>query len=459
MKTPPLTRTCQEFRQQMNRRSFLQTGLLGAGGLSLANLLQQEASAKASGRSVDRTKNVIILWMRGGPSQHDMWDPKPDSPEDYRGEFKPISTSVAGIHVTDMLPLSARIMDKWAIVRSLAHRPEDGNVGHSDGDQICFTGYPAGRDAEFNVMPSCGAYVIKQKQHLDRTLPAYVMIPRHVPGTGAAWLGRNCEPLETMADPASPGPFVMPNLKRNEAVSEDQLRARLGLWQGFNQLDIGSEGRSLAEYQSQALEILQSDRCRTAFDLDREPAAIRERYGNMPAFDPKDPMRCGAPNWAQRMLLARRLVEAGVRLVTVDLRWWDFHKEGFDSQRRGFLPRWDRAYTALIEDLAQRGLLESTLVVAWGEIGRTPRVNKDAGRDHWPYVMSAAIAGGGVRGGQVVGASDAKGAYPKDNRKLPHDVLATIYRHLDMDWTINYHDHTGRPHPVLPQGKPIEELF
>jgi uncharacterized protein (DUF1501 family) len=179
----------------------------------------------------------------------------------------------------------------------------------------------------------------------------------------------------------------------------------------------------------------------------------------MEAFDPKDPMRCGAPNWAQRMLLARRLVEAGVRLVTVDCRWWDFHKQGFDSQRRGFLPRWDRAYTALIEDLEQRGLLSSTLVVAWGEIGRTPRVNDQAGRDHWPYVMCAAFAGGGVKGGRTVGTSDSQGAYPKDTPKIPHDVLATIYRHLGMDPKANYTDQTGRPHPVLPEGSPIDELF
>ena len=159
------------------------------------------------------------------------------------------------------------------------------------------------------------------------------------------------------------------------------------------------------------------------------------------------------------MLLARRLVEAGVRIVTVDLRWWDFHKEGFDSQRRGFLPRWDQAYTALIEDLEQRGLLESTLVVAWGEIGRTPRVNATGGRDHWPYVFSAAFAGGGVQGGRVVGSSDHQGAVPRDNPKLPHDVLATIYRHLGVDTKAQYTDSAGRPHLALAEGSRIEELF
>jgi uncharacterized protein (DUF1501 family) len=159
------------------------------------------------------------------------------------------------------------------------------------------------------------------------------------------------------------------------------------------------------------------------------------------------------------MLLARRLVEAGVRLVTVDLRWWDTHVEGFDTMRNGFLPRWDRAYSALIEDLDQRGLLDSTMVLAWGEFGRTPKVNEKAGRDHWPNVFSAAIAGGGIQGGRVIGSSDDKGGEPASNPKTPQDVLATLYRHLGVDTTAQYLDHSGRPHPVLPSGTPIDELF
>jgi len=179
----------------------------------------------------------------------------------------------------------------------------------------------------------------------------------------------------------------------------------------------------------------------------------------MPEFKAPTPDRCGVPAWSQRLLLARRLVEAGVRLVTVDLRWWDTHVQGFDTMRNGFLPRWDRAYSALIEDLDQRGLLATTMVIAWGEFGRTPKVNSNAGRDHWPNVFSAAVAGGGIRGGRVIGASDAKGAEPAENPKTPQDVLATMYRHLGVDATIQYTDHSGRPHPVLPSGTPIDELF
>jgi uncharacterized protein (DUF1501 family) len=216
---------------------------------------------------------------------------------------------------------------------------------------------------------------------------------------------------------------------------------------------------AMDRFGQRAWDILCSPAAQKAFDLDSEPAALRERYGYMPAFDPGAADRCGAPNWAQRMLLARRLVESGVRLVTVDLRWWDTHVQGFDSLRRGFLPRWDQAYTALVEDLRERGLMDKTLVVAWGEFGRTPRVNKDAGRDHYPNVFSAALCGGGVQGGRVIGSSDAHGAFPRDNPKTPQDMLATIYAHLGVDTKHQYLTPAGRPVSVLPNGEPIAELF
>ncbi|MFT5522430.1 MAG: hypothetical protein ACI9HK_000374 [Pirellulaceae bacterium] len=455
------SKTCHEFRQQLaiDRRALLRIGMLGAGGLTLSQLLQLEAAAARGGAATKKERSVIILWMRGGPSQHDQWDPKPNAPVEIRGEFGPISTSVPGIQISEMQPLCAKMMHKWAIVRSLHHRKEDGNVGHSNGDQICFTGYPAGRSADENVMPSCGSYVAKQQQDMNPGLPAYVMIPRMVPGTGAAWLGNAYKPFETLADPAATGPFQVPNFALADGLTTDRLDNRRGLLSQLDQSKRDREMETTDRFQNQALNIVTGGKARAAFDLEQEPQHVRERYGFMPAFDPGDPQRCGSPNWSQRMLLARRLVEAGVRLVTVDLRWWDFHKQGFDSQRRGFLPRFDLAYTALIEDLEQRGLLDDTLVVAWGEIGRTPRVNKDAGRDHWPYVFSAAFAGGGVRGGQVVGSSDKDGGVPQDNPKLPHDVLATIYRHLGIDTRALYTDPQGRPHPVLPEGSPIDELF
>jgi hypothetical protein len=448
---------CTDFRRQlrMSRRGFVKAGILG-GGLALGDLLRFEARGSTSPST--RRPSVIILWMRGGPSHIDMWDPKPDAPAEYRGEFGVMRTDVPGVILSDMLPRCARIMNKWSIIRSLYHH----DAGHSSGDQICFTGYNAGPNPDQNIMPSCGSIVSRQLGHLTPHLPAYVMIPRMVPGTEPAYLGVAHKPFETQADPANPGPFQVPNFTLPSGVTLEQVGSRRHLLEGFDTLrrDLDSSGQlgALDRFNQQAWDILMSRAARDAFDLDQEPAHVRDRYGFMPQFNPGAANRCGAPAWSQRILLARRLVEAGVRLVTVDLRWWDTHVLGFDSLRRGFLPRFDQAYPALIEDLEQRGLLESTLVIAWGEFGRTPRVNNDAGRDHYPNVFSAALAGGPVRGGRVIGESDSNGAFPKANPKTPQDVLATMYRHLGIDITQQYADNTGRPHPVLPSGRPIDEL-
>jgi uncharacterized protein (DUF1501 family) len=452
---------CPEFRESLalSRRGFLRAGMLGCGGLTLASLLRLEAAARAAGQSISRQKSVIILWMRGGPSQHETWDPKPDAPQEYRGAFGAMRTKVPGIQICDLLPLSAGIMDQWSIVRSLYHT----DAGHSRGDQICFTGYPPGPIDDQNVFPSCGSIVAKQLQEQNPKLPAYVVIPKNVPGTGAAYLGAKYAAFETGADPAQTGPFSVPNFALSQGLSLDRLDSRKGLLTALDRLrrdaDASGQIETMDQFQQQAWDMVTNDQARTAFDLDAEPAKVRERYGFMPEYKAPTPDRCGVPAWSQRILLARRLVEAGVRLVTVDCRWWDTHVKGYETMRDGFLPRWDRAYTALIQDLRERGLLESTLVLAWGEFGRTPKVNSTGGRDHWPGVFSAAVAGGGVQGGRVVGASDAKGGEPADNAKTPQDMLATIYRHLGIDVAVNYSDHNGRPHPVLTSGKPIDELF
>ncbi len=439
---------------RFSRRSVIQAGLLGSTGFGLGNLLANEARAESTGGK----NNVILLWMRGGPSHIDMWDPKPEAPAEYRGEFGTIPTEVPGIYLTDILPRSAAVMRDWSIVRSLNHI----DAGHSTGDQICFTGYPSGPNGDENIHPSCCAIAAERLGGLDRELPASVMIPKLVPGTGAAYLGVANKPFETLADPAANGPFRVPNFELAQGLDVDRLAGRRELLTGFDrlrqQLDTRGQLRAVNDFQRQAWGILTSPRARDAFDLDAEPAAVRERYGFIPAFDPGASNRCGAPAWSQRILLARRLIEAGVRMVTVDLRWWDTHVQGFDSLRRGFLPRFDQAYSALIEDLRTRGLLESTLVVACGEFGRTPRVNNDAGRDHYPNVFSAALAGGPVRGGRVLGESDAKGAFPKSNPKSPQDVLATIYRHLGIDPSRQYTNSAGRPVSILPSGSPLVEL-
>jgi hypothetical protein len=449
---------CEDFHQTMNvsRRGFVTAGMLGAAGLTLPNLLRAEAK---NTKSLSNINTVILLWMRGGPSHIDMWDPKPEAPAEYRGEFGTINTNVPGIRLGDMLPLSAKMQDKWSIVRSLHHH----DAGHSTGDQICFTGYNTGPAPDVNIHPSIGSVVSKQIGHLNPTMPAYVMIPKQLPGAGSAYLGVAHKPFETMADPANPVPFKVPNFTLADGVSPEDVGDRKTLLKDFDKLrrDVETSGQldSMDRFQVRAWDMLTSPVAREAFDLDREPAKVRERYGFMPAFDPKAANRCGAPNWAQRMLLARRLVEAGVRIVTVDLRWWDTHVKGFESLRLGFLPRWDKAFTALMEDLDSRGLLDTTLVLAWGEFGRTPRVNNDAGRDHYPNVFSGVLAGGPIKGGRVVGESDAHGAFPKANPKTPQDVLATVYQHLGIDTTVSYPDNTGRPHVVLPSGKPIQELL
>lgn len=450
---------CQELRQTLriapDRRTLLKVGLLG--GVSLVDLMRWEARGDLS-PGASRESSVIILWMRGGPSHIDMWDPKPAAPVEYRGEFGTSSTNVSGIQLSDMLPQCGRVMDKWSIVRSLHHE----DAGHSGADQLCFTGYPSGPNPDENIHPSCGSIAAAQLAHRRPELPAYVMIPRQVPGTGSAYLGVAYKAFETLADPAQNGPFRVPNFALPEGLTYDRLDDRRGLLTSFDRLrrevDASGQMGALDRFHQQAWSILSSAAARRAFDLDSEPSQIRERYGFMPAFDPGAANRCGAPAWSQRMLLARRLVEAGVRLVTVDLRWWDTHVKGFDSLRRGFLPRFDQAYSALIEDLEVRGLLASTLVVAWGEFGRTPRVNADAGRDHYPNVFSAALAGGPVQGGRVVGESDAHGAFPRANPKSPQDVLATIYRHLGVDVDKQYINASGRPITVLDRGTPIHEL-
>ena len=440
---------------KLTRRGFLQAGGLGLGGLSLAELLATEAQAAPK---TSAEHSVLILWMRGGPSQHETWDPKMEAPAEYRGAFGATSTNVHGIDICDMLPRSAQVMDKWSIIRSLHHT----NAGHSAGDQILFTGHLPRPDPTVNIHPSCGSIVSEQLGHLTPELPPYVMIPRQVPGTDSAYLGVAHKPFETLSDPATHEPFQLQNFSLVEGISDRRFGDRKSLLRNFDRFrrDVDQSGQldAISDFQQQAYGILSSDRARRAFDLDAEPRGLRERYGFIERYNPMDPRRCSASAFCQRLVLGRRLVEAGVRLVTVDCRWWDTHVEGVDSMKNGFLPRWDQSFSALIEDMHDRGLLDTTMVVAWGEFGRTPKLNATNGRDHYPNVFSAVVAGGPVQGGRVVGSSDRKGAYPLNNPKSPQDVLATVYRHLGIDPHKHYLDHSGRPIATLPFGKPIEEL-
>jgi hypothetical protein len=281
---------CDGFRRHLlSRRSFLQYGLLGTAGLSLADVLRAEAVAPQSSK---RVTSVIILWMRGGPSHIDMWDPKPDAPVEFRGEFTTVPTKVPGIQLTDRLPLSARLMDKWSIVRSLHHRSEDGLADHSSGDQICFTGYPSPADPSTNINPSCGSIVARQLQHLNTSLPAYVMIPRMVPGTDKGYFAAAYRPFETgSADPANAGPFQLPSFGAVEGVTVERLGSRRELLGGLDRfratVETAPQMVSMDQFQHQAWDILSGTAARKAFDLDSEPQTIRERYGYYPSYTPR----------------------------------------------------------------------------------------------------------------------------------------------------------------------------
>jgi hypothetical protein len=265
-------RTCPDFRnnlQHPDRRSFVKAGILGAAGLSLADVLRAQENPAKPTASAGNVNSVIILWMRGGPSQHDTWDPKPDAPAEIRGEFGSIPTNVAGVRLCDLLPLSARMMHKWSIVRSLYHH----DAGHSTGDQICFTGYNAGPTPDENVYPSIGSIVSRQLGHLNPTMPAYVMIPRLLPGAGSAYLGVAHKPFETQADPAQPGPFKLPNFQLPAGVTLEQVGDRKSLLGSFDTLrrDVDRTGQIDAadKFQARAWEILTSPAARDAFDLDK----------------------------------------------------------------------------------------------------------------------------------------------------------------------------------------------
>jgi hypothetical protein len=469
---------CREFHNSLRRealvqgrRDFLRAGVLSAGaawGLSLPQVLAANAAAGSKGKN---DTSVIILWMRGGPSHIDMWDMKPEAPVEYRGEFEPIDTKVPGIQICEHLPLTAACMDKWSIVRSMNFRKEDGEASHSTGDQICFTGYPSGKAPDMNVYPSVGSIAKKQLQHRTPQIPAYVMVPKMPPGADSAYLGPAYRPFETQADPANDAEkFSIPNLTSPEGVSVSRVADRRSMLTNLDKMrrDIDNSGMmgAIDAYSAQAWDMVTSEAVRKAFDLDSESPEVRKRYGSFPRYQSYRTIAGGdAPNWSQRILLARRLVEAGVRLVTVDCRWWDTHEDNFWTLKNIFLPRWDLAYSALINDLQERGLLEKTMVVAWGEMGRMPRINTrgapaiTGGRDHWPNAMSVAMAGGGIQGGRTVGSTNSKAEVPKDNPKITQDVLATVYRHLGVDVHAHYMDNVGRPIQVLPAGKPIDELF
>ncbi len=447
--------------QGMSRRSAIKAGFLGVAGLSLADMLKARAAATTNDRT--RRKSIILMWLDGGPSHLETYDPKPEAPTEYRGPYGVINTNVPGIRIADILPQHARHMDKMVLLRSMHHD----NGDHFAGAHWMLTGRFGSNAANLPQMyPSVGSYVARCLGPNQPGVPAYVGLPSAqsvylFPGyMGAAYLGPQYNPFDVereqrylAANSATRvgSPRTLQNLLRS---TSGQMESRLTLSRALDTMrrDTDRSGvvESMDRYQQQAIDLILSPRAREAFDLDREPQRLSDRYGNGP--------------WGRYTLMARRLVEAGVTFVTVDMPHWDDHsniREGHGYK----LPHVDRAVGALLEDLEWRGMLDDTLLIVMGEFGRTPRINTGQpgipipGRDHWGNAFSVMLAGGGLRGGQVVGATNPRGEHPVQRALRPHDLLATVYRWLGIDTTQNFRDHSGRPHPILDRGEPIREIL
>ena len=425
----------------VDRRSFLKVGSLAIGGLTLPNLLR----LRAEGAAKSSRKAVIQIWQAGGPSHLDMYDLKPNAPTEVRGEFKPIATNVPGIQIGEHLPRQAAIMDKLAILRSAYHT----NAGHGMGSQWMLTGYQPTIEVNDNIYPSCGSVVGKLRGPNEAGLPAYVNLPRLLNLGKAAYLGASYNPFAPDNDPNLDS-FQVRNLKLPGRVDASRLERRRELLQDIDTMrrDVDTRGDvvGLDTFYRDALEMVTNTKAQRAFDVQKEPDRLRERYGRN--------------DLGQCCLLARRLVEAGVTYVTVQAGGgWDSHSNNFKQLKDNLLPKFDQAVAALVTDLCERGLQDDVLVVAFGEFGRTPKINKDAGRDHWPGAMSILYAGGGLKMGQAIGTTNATAEYPTSKPASPGCVLSTMYHVLGIDPGHVFYDQAQRPLPVLSEGEPIKELI
>lgn len=425
----------------ITRRTVLKVGALAFGSLTLPDWLRGQAQAEP-GKRLSRDTAVIHVVMGGGLSHIDSFDPKPDAPAEIRGEFGTIATSIPGTRVTEHLPFMANALKNFVVVRSLRHT----NPSHLPASHWMMTGYQPPDTTRTNINPYCGAVVAKVRGQNVLGLPPYVSIPRRQSLGGPGYLGPAFNPFTTDSDPGDPN-FAVPILKFPTGMSADRLRDRQALRSDLDAVAArAAEQPDLDRFERQAIDIVAGQRAQEAFDLQRETAATRDRYGRTPA--------------GQRCLLARRLVEAGVTFVTVlSGGEWDTHKDNFAILKNQSLPLVDRALATLAADLAERGLDRRVLLLISGEFGRTPTINKEAGRDHWPGAFTVLFSGGGTRVGRVIGATDRLARAPITRAYSPGDVLATIYQHMGVDTHQILHDRTGRPLPILPDGLPIAELF
>jgi hypothetical protein len=441
-----------------SRRRFLQAAGYGGIGLFWQQTLGRiMAAAKSNGTA----KSVILIFNCGAPSHIDLWDPKPNASDTVRGPYRPISTSATGVQISELLPALARHAHRYSILRSVHHT----HASHNAGMHWSIVGQPYRMDSTLinpsrNDIPSFGTLAgwLAQRDGDCGPLPPYVITPAPhcdstvylTPGQFGGCLGPTYDPLVLNADPNASN-FSVPNLgSLGEIVPQRQIERQALLAQlgqgGIPVLAAGSDDFEI--HRAKALSLMGSSAARDAFDLTRESPETRDRYGRH--------------TWGQSHLLARRLVEAGVRFVTTvngQSIIWDTHKDNFGRMEKTLVPPMERAFATLLDDLVERGLLDSTLVVWMGDFGRTPIINADAGRDHWPQCYSMVMAGGGIRGGQVIGESDSTGAFPKSRPIRPADVHATVFRALGYDAReITYHTADGRPMHVS-DGEVIRELL
>ena len=416
------------------RREFLRVGSLSALGLGLGDYLRLDASQETPSSG----KSCIMIVLDGGAPQHETFDMKPDAPSDVAGSFKPIPTNVSGIEICEHLPLTAKQADKFAILRSVYGE----TAIHFTGVYYLMTGFMPLQSVDF---PSRGSVVAKELGARNG-LPPYVLNATLDHAAGPGFLGSAYSPFWVRSDPSSPN-FQIEDVEVPVDMDWNQISDRRWLVKKldakFRERDTKGLFEDRERFFQEAESIIQSPTVKNAFDIGAEPESLRNRYGRTPI--------------GQGCLLARRLVEGGARFVTVNAARaiWDTHADNFNRCKNVLLPEFDAAFAALMEDLHQRGLLESTLVVVSGEFGRTPKVNPNAGRDHWPKVFSALLAGGGIKGGQIYGSSDAVGGEPKDNPVSMEDLTATIYDRLGIDPDKEYHTPTGRPVRLANRGKAL----
>ncbi len=433
------------------RRDFIKIGAAGVFGLTLPQLLRLESQARAAeseGTVKRRADAVIMLWLGGGPATIDMWDLKPEAPAEIRGEFKPIDTNVSGMQICEYLPKTAKVCDKMTIVRSLNHSIP----AHGPGTVYMQTGNKPTPALQYPVLGSLTTKLLPQQPGV----PPFVSFGEMRNGNAAGYLGSAYNPFVIEGDGGKGGKggnttnFRVRGITLPTGFTLDQLEDRDGLLNTFDENfratdKAGDVVDGLDAFHKKALEILKSDKTKKAFDLAQEKQELREAYG-MNGF-------------GQGALAARRLVEAGVRFVTVSIGGWDTHGKNFEALSKSRLPALDPTLSALIQDLSDRGMLDRTIVYCAGEFGRTPKVNKNAGRDHWARSMAVVLAGGGFKRGYAHGSTDASGMAPATEACSPDDVSSTIFRCLGIDNKTELQTSTGRPITLFREGRVIEKLL